>query len=46
MSILQLEKSACVSCGSGENAFAEFNNRLLCPQCFRNEIESRVKLVS
>lgn len=48
MSILQLEqKNVCGGCGSGEvGLFAEFNHKLLCSQCFKDEIENRVKLVS
>ena len=48
MSTLQLElRTACGGCGSDEKGlFAEFNEKLLCSQCFKNEIESRVKLVS
>ena len=48
MSILELEvKNACAGCGNSEaGLFAEFNQKLLCPQCFRQEIESRVKVAS
>lgn len=48
MSALQLEqKRVCGGCGSGElDLFAEFNGKLLCSQCFKNEIENRVKLLS
>lgn len=46
MSILELEvKKACAGCGNSEaGLFAEFNQKLLCSQCFKQEIESRVKL--
>ena len=48
MSLLELEvKKACAGCGNSEaGLFAEFNQRLLCSLCFKQEIESRVKLVS
>jgi len=48
MSILELEvKTACAGCGnSGAGLFAEFNQKLLCSQCFKQEIKSRVKLMS
>jgi len=48
MSILELEvKKACAGCGNSEaGLFAEFNQRLLCSLCFRQEIESRIKLAS
>jgi hypothetical protein len=48
MSTLQLEqKRVCGGCSSDElGQFAEFNGKLFCSQCFKNEIENRVKLVS
>jgi hypothetical protein len=47
MSTLQLEQHACGGCGNGETGlFAEFNQKLLCSQCFKQEIESRVKAAS
>ena len=48
MSILEMEvKKVCAGCGNSEaGLFAEFNQKLLCSQCFKQEIESRVKLTS
>jgi hypothetical protein len=47
MSTLQLEQHACGGCGNGETGlFAEFNQKLLCTLCFKQEIESRVKAAS
>jgi hypothetical protein len=48
MSTLQLEeKHVCSGCMNGEvGLFAEFNGKLLCSQCFKNEIENRVGLAS
>ncbi len=48
MSIVELEvKKSCAGCGDAEaDLFAEFNHRLLCTQCFKQEIESLVKLTS
>jgi hypothetical protein len=48
MSTLQLEqKKTCGGCGISEiDMFAEFNHKLFCPQCFKQEIENRIKLVS
>lgn len=47
MSTSQLDQNkVCGDCGNGElGLFAEFNSKLLCSQCFKNEIESRVKFV-
>jgi len=44
MSTLQLH--VCGGCGNEASVFAEFNQKLLCPQCFKQEIESRVKAIS
>ena len=48
MSTLQLEqKHVCSGCMNGEvGLFAEFNGKLLCSQCFKNEIENHVGLAS
>jgi len=48
MSTLQLEqKHVCGGCSNGEvGLYAEFNGKLLCSQCFKDEIEGRVKLFS
>jgi hypothetical protein len=46
MSTLQLQH-VCGGCGKGEaGLFAEFNQKLLCSQCFKQEIESRVRASS
>jgi hypothetical protein len=48
MSALQLqEKSVCGGCGNGEvGLFAEFNHKLLCSKCFKQEIERHVAAIS
>jgi hypothetical protein len=48
MSALQLEqKNVCGCCENGEvGLFAEFNNKLLCTECFKKEIENHVQLVA
>jgi hypothetical protein len=46
MSTIQLQH-VCGGCGKGEaGLFAEFNQKLLCTMCFKQEIESRVKASS
>jgi hypothetical protein len=44
MSTLQLH--VCGGCGDEAGVFAEFNQKLLCSQCFRQAIESRVSVAS
>lgn len=42
MSTIQLH----VCSGCGDEAIAEFNQRPLCSQCFRQEIEGRISMAA
>jgi len=44
MSTVQVQQpKVCGDCGNSETGlFAEFNHKLLCTQCFKSEIMSRV----